>query len=70
MHFLNLGNTFALASLFWNVSVATITFEKFPSDVTAGTTHEIKWTSDHDYVSSNTIDQPHIGTHRCLGPEI
>jgi hypothetical protein len=50
---MKLPTSIALASLFWAGSLATITLEDLPSKLKAGSTHEIKWSQDRDYVSPN-----------------
>jgi hypothetical protein len=45
----------ALASLFWALTLATITLEDIPAELRAGSDYYIKWTQDREYVSRNTL---------------
>ena len=44
----------ALASLFWTASNATIEIEELPSHVHVGSTYNVSWFNDRDYVSQHT----------------
>jgi hypothetical protein len=44
----------ALASLFWTASNATIEIEDLPSHVHVGSTYNVSWFNDRDYVSQHT----------------
>jgi hypothetical protein len=54
MKFFNIPTSIALASLLWTFSNATIKIEDLPYDVRVGSTFNVAWSNDRDYVSHNT----------------
>jgi hypothetical protein len=59
MKLFNIPTSIALASLFWTFSNAEIKIEDLPSHVHVGSTFNVTWSNDRDYVSQVTT-QPSL----------